>query len=396
MLQNDTFEYAVRLRREIHEYPEIGFDLPKTLAVVRRELEALGIPYTEEFGKSSIVGTINPECKGFTIGLRADMDALPIQEETDLPFASKIPGQMHACGHDAHTASLLAAARELKAREKELTCRVKLLFTPAEEYINPGCQMMVEDGVMDDIDCAVALHISPQFLPEVVRTAPGGKNANSTGIMFEFFGKSSHAADQEKGSDAIAMAVQAYTALEVMVAKEFNAKEPRVFNVGTISGGVTNNIICDYCKMFCTLRTHSDAVTEKFLTRAQQIAESVATMSGGTAKVTVTKHMPYVHNDATVTQKVLEAAEKVVGKENIQPRPRTMGGEDFAFMSRVKPCCQFDVGSRMDDVEKPAPVHNGKLLVNERCMETGAKVFVQFVLDNMNGIELPADFSINS
>ena len=138
MLDQLTHDYVVKLRREIHEYPEIGFDLPKTLAVVRRELDALGIPYTEEYGKSSIVGVINPDCKGFTIGLRGDMDALPIQEEVDIPFASKIPGQMHACGHDAHTAILIGAAKELKKREKELTCRVKLLFTPAEEYIIDG------------------------------------------------------------------------------------------------------------------------------------------------------------------------------------------------------------------------------------------------------------------
>ena len=392
MLQNDTYEYAVRLRREIHEYPEIGFDLPKTLAVVRRELDALGIPYTEEYGKSSIVGTINPDCKGFTIGLRADMDALPIQEEVDLPFSSKIPGQMHACGHDVHTATLLAAAKELKAREKELTCRVKLLFTPAEEYIEPGCKQMVENGVMDDIDCAVALHVSPEYLPEVIRVSPGGKNANSTGIELEFFGKNAHAASQEKGCDAIAMAVQAYTALEIMVAKEFKAKEPRVFNVGAFNGGYTNNVVCDYCKMFCTLRTQSDEVTEKFVTRARQIAEGIAAMSGGTAKLTVTKHLPYVINDPTVTQKVIEIAEKLVGPENVQTRARGMGGEDFAFMSRVKPCCQFDVGCRLYNAEKAAPVHNPKMLVNERCLETGAKMFVQFVLDNMNGI----DFSVNA
>jgi len=304
MLDQTTPAYVVNLRREIHEYPEIGFDLPKTLAVVRRELDALGIPYTEEYGKSSIVGVINPDCKGFTIGLRGDMDALPIQEDVDAPFASKIPGQMHACGHDAHTAILLAAAKELKKREGELTCRVKLLFTPAEEYINPGCELMVQDGVMDDIDCAVALHVAPTTPVGVIRNIAGGKNANSTGFTIEFYGKNCHAADQQNGKDAIAMAVEAYTALEIMCAKEFKAKEPRIFNVGTFQGGITNNIICDYCKMFCTLRTHSDAVSEKFMTRARQICEGIAAMQGGRVEVTVTKHMPYVINDETMVNAV--------------------------------------------------------------------------------------------
>lgn len=396
MLQNDTYEYAVRLRREIHEYPEIGFDLPKTLAVVRRELDALDIPYTEEFGKSSIVGTINPDCKGFTIGLRADMDALPIQEETDLPFASKIPGQMHACGHDAHTAILLATAKELKAREKELTCRVKLLFTPAEEYIQPGCELMVQDGVMDDIDCAVALHVAPSYPAGIVRNVAGGKNANSTGFTVEFFGKNAHAADQQLGKDAIAMAVEAYTAIEIMVAKEFKAKEPRVVNIGAFNGGHTNNIICDYCKLFCTARTHNDEVTQKILDRTRQIAEGIAAMNGGAAKVTVTKHLPYVENHPVVTRKVEEAAAKVVGQENLQMRVRSMGGEDFAFFSRVKPCNQFDIGCQPADPACRYTVHNPKFVMDERCMEVGTKVFLQFVLDNMNGIDFSAEFAVNS
>jgi len=387
MIEQSTCEYVVKLRREIHARPEIGFDLTNTLAIVRRELDAMGIPYTEKFGKSSIVGTINPDCEGFTIGLRADMDALPIQEENDVPYASKNPGQMHACGHDAHTAILLATAKELKMREKELTCRVKLLFTPAEEYIQPGCQLMAEDGVMDDIDCAVALHVNPDTPVGAIRTIAGPGNANSTGVTVEFFGKNSHAADQQNGHDAIAMAVQAYMAMETMIAKEFKAKEPRIFNVGAFNGGHTNNVICDYCKMFCTIRTFSDEVTEKILNRMRQIAEGVAAMSCGTAKVTVNKHLPYVLNDPVVKQKVDEAAAKVLGAENVMAKVQGMGGEDFAFLSRKKPSVQFNLGCRLQDAALRHPVHNPKFNIDEDCLAVGVKVFLQFVLDNMNGIQ---------
>ena len=387
MIEQSTYEYVVKLRREIHARPEIGFDLTNTLAIVRRELDAMGIPYTEKFGKSSIVGTINPDCEGFTIGLRADMDALPIQEENDVPYASKNPGQMHACGHDAHTAILLATAKELKMREKELTCRVKLLFTPAEEYIQPGCQLMAEDGVMDDIDCAVALHVNPDTPVGAIRTIAGPGNANSTGVMVEFFGKNSHAADQQNGHDAIAMAVQAYMAMETMIAKEFKAKEPRIFNVGAFNGGHTNNVICDYCKMFCTVRTFSDEVTEKILNRMRQIAEGVAAMSCGTAKVTVNKHLPYVLNNPVVKQKVDEAAAKVLGAENVMAKVQGMGGEDFAFLSRKKPSVQFNLGCRLQDAALRHPVHNPKFNIDEDCLAVGVKVFLQFVLDNMDGIQ---------
>jgi len=388
MLQNDTCEYVVRLRREIHEYPEIGFDLPKTLAVVRRELDALGIPYTEEYGKSSIVGTINPDCDGFTIGLRGDMDALPIQEEVDLPFASKNPGIMHACGHDAHTAILLAAAKELKAREKELTCRVKLLFTPAEEYINPGCELMVKDGVMDDIDCAVALHVAPTTPVGAIRTLVGGKNANSTGFVIEFFGKNCHAADQQNGKDAIAMAVEAYTALEIMCAKEFKARDPRVFNVGAFNGGNTNNIICNYCKMFGSSRTHSDAVSQYMIDRIREICDSVAKCGGGSAKVEVVKYLPFVINHPVVTQKLRQSAARLLGEDKIGPRKdRTLGGEDFSFLCRKKPGMMIRLGTAGEDPHTQIANHSDGFDIDENCLKVGVDLFVQFVLDNMDGIE---------
>ena len=386
MLQSGTFEYMVQMRRQLHRNPEIGFNLPKTLALVKSELDAMGIPYTEEYGRSSVVATINPDCNGFTIGIRGDMDALPMTEANDVPYCSQIPGQMHACGHDAHTAILLGTAKELKAREKELTCRVKLLFTPAEEYIEPGCKQMAENGVMDDIDCAVACHVLPDIPAGQIKTLAGGLNANSMGFTVEFFGRSVHGSEPAKGVDAIAMAVEAYTAMKFMMSNEFPSKERRVLNVGTFQGGITNNIVCDYCKMFCSSRTHSDAVTEKIVERTRQICDGIAAIHGGQAKVTVNKLLPYVINNPAVTAEIEESAAKIIGTENIIPRERGMGGEDFSFLSRKKPCAMFNLGCR--DTNRPYyPVHNVNFDIDERCMEVGAKIFLQFVLDHMNGFE---------
>ena len=240
---------------------------------------------------------------------------------------------------------------------------------------------------MDDIDCAVACHILPTLDVGKVRLMAGGGNANSMGFTIEFFGKACHAADQQGGKDAIAMAVEAYTAMEIMVAKEFSAKTPRVFNVGSFNGGITNNIICDYCKLFCTSRTHDDGVTQKILDRCTQISESIAAMNGGEAKVTVTKLLPYVHNDPIVVEKLWASAEKVLGEGNVLEKVRTLGGEDFAFFSRVKPCAMFMLGSGSSP-ETKIPVHNVRMDIDERCLQVGVDVFVQFVLDNMGGIEL--------
>ncbi len=387
MLCSDTLDYMIALRRELHACPEIGFDLPQTLAIVHRELDKMGIPYTGEFGESSVVATINPDCKGTTIGVRGDMDALPMQEETGLPFASKNPGKMHACGHDAHTAMLLGLAKELKAREKELTCRVKLLFTPAEEYIDPGCRQLSENGVMDDIDFAIACHVSPDSDTGKIGLIPGGGiNANSMGFTVEFFGTSSHAASQQKGKDAIAMAVEAYTAMEIMVAKEFSPTAPRLFNIGVIQGGQTNNIICNYCKMFGSSRAHSDEISEKLITRVREICEGIAKMNGGEAKVTVNKFLPYVLNNETVAKKLWTSAAKIVGEENIFAPTRGLGGEDFGFLSRKKPCAFFRLGTRKDEATSHV-LHTVKFDLDESGMAIGVNIFLQFVLDNQNGIE---------
>lgn len=381
-------KYAIAIRRELHQYPEIGFDLPKTLALVRRELDSMGIEYTEKFGRSSIVATINPDCQGFTIGIRADMDALPVQEQTDLEFKSKIPGQMHACGHDIHTAMLLATARRLVQMKDALRCRVKLLFTPAEEYITPGSKEMAENGVMDDIDCAVACHVSPLYDVGEVRMTYGGQGANSLGMTVEFFGTSAHANMQNKGVDAIRMAVESYMAMENMVAKELPPTTPRLLNIGVFEGGKTNNVICDYCKLFLTTRAHSDEVTDFMYRRICEICKGIAAIHGGKAEVTVNKLLPYVVNHETVASRLQAAAEAVVGKDHIGIHPRSLGAEDFGYLSRKKPCAMFQLGSRSELPGSEKALHNAQINFDENCMSIGIDTFVQFVLDNQDGMTL--------
>ncbi len=383
----DYAEYARNLRHELHQCPEIGFDLTQTLAIVRRELDAMGIPYTEKYGKSSIVATIN-EGKGFRIGLRADMDALPIQEASDNPYPSKIPGQMHACGHDAHTANLLATARRLNDMKDSLRCTVKLLFTPAEEYSTPGIELMVKDGVENEIDVAVALHVNTSTPVGKIQLIEGGLNSNSMGIEVEFFGTASHASAQQKGVDAIRMAVEAYIGIEMMVAKEVAPLKPCLVNVGTFHGGNTNNIICDHVKMFLSARTHEDELSEFVLRRIREISEGVAAMLGGKAKVTVKKFLPFVINNPIVAQKMRESAIKVLGENGFKEGTRGMGGEDFAFLSRKKPCLMIRWGScNPEDPKTQVNVHKEKFDIDERCFEYGIELFTQFVLDHQDGIE---------
>jgi len=384
----DYAAYAQSLREEIHMYPEIGFDLPKTLAVVHRELDKMGIAHTDKWGRSSVVGYINEEKQGVTIGLRADMDALPIQEANNVPYKSRHDGIMHACGHDIHTAILLATAKYLVDHKDEIHCRVKLLFTPAEEYETPGCKELAENGVMDDVDFAVCLHVDTGIQVGCIGAMPGGIGANSTGFKAKFYGKTSHAASQQRGKDAIIMAVEAISAIEMMVAKEISAIKPRILNIGSIHGGNTNNIICDYVEIFGTHRTHEDAVSEYMNQRIKEIVEGTAAVAGGRGEFEVVKFLPHTINNEILVAKVRESAAKIVGEENIIRRNRTLGGEDFGFLSRQKPCMQMKLGVKPKDVEGAIPpVHNERFEADNGCFEVGIRVFVQFIKDHMNGID---------
>lgn len=379
--------YATKIRRQLHMYPEVGFDLPRTLELLRGKLDEMGVEYTEKYGKSSIVATVNPDKTGFTIGVRADTDALPIIERNDVPYKSCIEGQMHACGHDAHTAILLDTVRRINEMRDSINCRVKFLFQAAEEYTTSGAKLMAEDGVMDDIDCIVALHCTPGHPVGKITLGPGPQNAISHGFKLDFYGKSVHVANQEKGNDAIMMAVKAYNDMEFMIAKQFGARTPMILNVGAIHGGVTNNIIADHCNMFCTLRSWSDENAQLAIERIQSIAASAAQTMGGRYEYTVCKHYPIVVNNPTVTDRMHAAAAAVIGEEGVLSHVRGMGGEDFSYFANIKPGCMFHLGVRNEARGITSGLHNDDFDIDEAALAVGSDIFVRFILDNMNGID---------
>ena len=377
--------YVKKIRREIHEYPEIGFDLPRTLALIRRELDEIGIEYTEKYGKSSIVATINPEKSGYTVALRADMDALPIKEETGLPYSSKIDGQMHACGHDAHTAILLATARELYAMRDRISCRVKLIFQAAEEYAPSGAMLMARDGVMDDVDVIGGLHVDTNHPTGTVGLLSGELSAISDGFVLKFFGKAAHAARQHQGTDAILMAVSAITEIEMMIAKRFDAKDSVIFNVGSIHGGIANNIVCDECELYCTVRTMKEDVGNRVKEYVLDVCEGVTRAWGGSYEHIQKKYYPIVYNDPRLHERAKKFVASLIGEENVEAAARGLGGEDFAYFAKEKPGYFFRLGTKNDSLPRVG-VHNGKFTLDEDCLPIGVKLLTGFVLDSMNGI----------
>ena len=375
---------VTEIRRRLHMYPEVGFDLTKTLEIVRAELDSIGVEYTERYGKSSIVATVNPEKTSYTIGIRADMDALPICETNDVPYKSLNDGYMHACGHDAHTAIALDALREIYSMRDEISCRVKFIFQPAEEYKISGARLMADDGVMDDIDCIVALHCGPARQAGQIDIVDGPRNAISDGFELNFFGKSAHAAKKHEGIDAILMASRAYVALTSEIRSE-NAENPVIFNIGKIRGGDTNNIVCDSCSMFCTLRTWYDETAVEMLDRIKAICNDVANDAGGRFEFVTVKHYPKVNNDPGVAEAIRRAARQVVGDEHVGVENRGMGGEDFSYFAHIKPGAMFILGTGNEERGIVHGLHNDKFDIDESALKIGVDVFVRFVMENMRG-----------
>lgn len=372
-------DYIVSLRREFHRIPEVGFDLPKTLAVVKRELEALGIPYTDRYGKASLVGYLGREDAGKTVALRADMDALPVEENTGLPFSSTHEGKMHACGHDCHIAMLLGTAKMLKEVEDELPCRVLLLFQAAEEYAPGGAKLMAEDGVLTGVDAVAALHVNPTFPVGRFSVNSHVMSASSHGFFLDIYGKSAHVATPHRGVDAIAIACRIYNDIQIMRARELNPVTPALVGVGEIHGGAANNVICDHVRMHGTIRAHSEEVDTYLYRRIGEIAKAIAEDAGGRAELTTTKHYPVLVNDPKMAELMARAAERALPELEIDRNTTpSMGAEDFAFFSRQVPGVYFRLGCTEGEV---IPLHNNRFSPSEKVLTQGPAILFRFVMD---------------
>ena len=383
-------DYIVKIRREIHMYPEVDYDLPKTVALVKRELDIMGVPYTEEYGKGSVVGYINPEKKAFTIGIRADMDALRMTEANTFEYRSRHEGMMHACGHDAHTAILLATAKALKEMEGELACRVKLVFQPSEEGVTSGAMMMIENGVMDDIDIMTGLHVGTVIDAGKVGVCPGVSMASSRHFKIEIGGKSVHATTYHKGIDALAIAVKMYEGIQSIFSNEVNPKESVVCRVTKLQSGTAQNIIPDYALIQGTIRTLNVPLSEYIYERLMKLAKSLSDLYGVEINVHAPMKSTCVYNNPYLSELMLKSMEKVVGKDNLVKVACAMGSEDFSRFTDIVPSVFFRLGVRNEAKGINQLAHQTDFKIDEDALILGAENFVQFVIDNQNGIDMEA------
>lgn len=378
-------DYIISLRREIHRRPEIGFDLPETIALVKRELDSIGIEYTEKYGESSVVAILNPE-KSFTIGIRADMDALLIEEKTGLPYSSEIKGHMHACGHDAHTAMLLGTVKALYSMRDKINCRVFFVFQPSEEGIRSGAGELVNGGLMEELDLIIGLHIENWLESGRIGVCKGESMASSRNMKIEFFGKTAHATLPQTGNDALAAAVDAYNSIQLMLTRKMDPFSKYVCSIGKLSAGTTQNVIADYAEMLGTIRTFDMAVDEKIIKNIENIVNKSAEAFGCTVKLTTSLKAKVVYNNPYISELVLKSAEKT--SLGIAEMPIKMSSEDFSMYLSKKPGVFIRLGTRNAEKGCVTLPHNNDFLIDEDAFIVGSDTCVQFVLDNMDGIDM--------
>lgn len=371
-------------RRQLHMYPEIGFDLPRTLELVEQELDRIGVTYTRKYGKQSIAATLGDPNATFTIGIRADMDALPIQDCKEVPYHSRIAGRAHACGHDAHTAMLLAVARGLKRINDQLRCRVMLLFQANEESFDSGARYMIEDGIMDEIDVIITAHVESQLDSGQIGFYDGLALAASRPTLIEFFGREAFDGVPQSGIDALAMAVQTYNDIQMMLSREMDPLEQYSCAVSALNAGCTSNIICGYAKMQLSIRAFSLATDERIFHRVKEIALGNAETAGGSARIEGERKAVPMTCDARVNNSLRGIASTVVGDENVVTVPPRMSGEDFSFYLEKKPGAMFLIGTYNADKGITGTEYSTCFDVDEDALFEGVEICLRFVLENMD------------
>ena len=373
---------VVALRRRIHRHPEIGLKLPRTQATVLEALDGLGLDIRTGQKTTSVIARLTGSRPGPTILLRADMDALPMPENTGLPFASEVDGAMHACGHDAHVAMLVGAARMLARRRDTLPGSVLFMFQPGEEGYH-GARVMLEEGLLDSGPAptgAFAIHITHRQAAGVVSTRPGPMLASGDTLQISIRGKGGHASAPHDCVDPIPIACAIVQAYQTLVTRNINAFDPAVLTIAKIEAGTTRNVIPETANLLGTVRTVSEATRERVLEGVRRVTDGIATAHGAEATIEIIRGYPVTANDPDFARFVLDTAGALLGAERAhEMRHPVMGSEDFSYVLQRVPGAMANLGTR-PDTGPVFPNHSNRMLLNEAALPTGIALHVAVAL----------------
>ena len=373
-------------RRYLHEHAETGFDLPQTTGFIQTELIKMGYS-PQKCGKAGILAEVG---EGEIFLLRADIDALPIREETGEHFACKT-GNMHACGHDMHAAMLLGAAKLLKSYEKELKCKIRLLFQPAEEILE-GAKDVIHAGALQNVKGGMMIHVMTNVsLPvgTAVVSSAGVSSPAADFFTIAIKGKSCHGSTPWNGVDALSAAAHILIALQELSARELNPGMPAVLTIGSFHGGNASNVIADFVELKGTLRAFDEEIRIMVKTRLEEISKNVAKAFRARAKVTYSSGCPTLVNDKNLSIFAEKVAKEALGEQNVftsaqlsgDAKTRSGGSEDFAYISHETPCVMIAVAAGEPKNGYEYPLHHPKVKFDERALSVGAALYAQMALN---------------
>ncbi|MDZ4764337.1 MAG: amidohydrolase [Chloroflexota bacterium] len=366
-------------RRDFHRHPELGFREFRTAGIVAEVLRGMGIEVTTGVGKTGVVGVIGDG--GPVVGIRADMDALPIIEANAVSYASENAGVMHACGHDAHTAILLGVARMLTDMPDRPAGQIRLFFQPCEEAADDegksGAQRMMDEGIMNGVDRVIALHVASELPAGKIAIESGHTSAAVDNFFATIIGKGCHAASPHTGVDPIFILAQFINAFHGIRARRISPVRPMIATIGSVHGGIAENVIPNEVTLSGTLRSYDDE-TREGLWREVEMALGVARALGGDYALRIEKGCPSILNDIGVTDMIRTVATDIIGSDVLINDEPSMGGEDFSFMTRAAPGAMFLLGAKKDDVDRPH--HNPLFDLDEGSFKVGAAVLAETTL----------------
>lgn len=370
-LTKEKLEKIIAHRRNIHQHPELSFEEHKTSAYVATELKKLDIPFKDGIAGTGIIATIEGRGKGKTVALRADMDALPIQEETSLPFASVNEGIMHACGHDAHTSALLGAAEILTQLKDQWKGTVLLIFQPGEEKFPGGALLMLKEGALDNPkpDLVIGQHVLPDMAAGHVGFKPGMYMASGDEVYLTIKGKGGHAALPHTLNDTVLIASNVIVALQQIVSRMVPANIPTVLSFGRIEGLGATNIIPEKVEIAGTLRTMNEEWRAKIKDKIRDIAEGTAKSMGAECVVDIKDGYPVVHNHEQATKEALVFAREFLDPSNVEEMDIRMTAEDFGYYTHKYPSVFYRFGVKQKEGPTGA-LHTPQLNINEEALET--------------------------
>lgn len=379
---DEIFDDIVRIRRQIHANPELSEHEENTAITIQTELERLGIPFEKDIAGHGVYATIYGKNREHGVGIRADIDALPILEKTESTFKSQNPGVMHACGHDIHTSILLGTARILNEVKDQLPGSVRLLFQPSEETIG-GAEQMIKEGALKnpEINNVIGLHVEPGVECGKVQLIPGTMNAASCEFYLKVKGETTHGAHPDRGIDALLPACAIVNGFQTIITRRLDPANTALITVGQFHSGTKNNIVSGEADLSGIIRTLNLPTRDFIKNEMKKMAESICESYGATCEIHFHDSYPSLENDPVLFGLVQEECQNLLGADNVEVHPSpSLGSDDFAYFCHDSKGLYYNIGTRRTEEEKAYPIHSDHFNPDENCIKIGIMTEIANVL----------------